>query len=62
MALYILKNYFLKIDNAPYILKNLIFVIDMAPDIMKFLKIVDECIEDSAIDCAHSRTISPSTC
>ena len=62
MAPYILKNHFFKIDNAPYILKNLIFVIDMAPDIMKFLKIIDECIEDWAIDCAHSRTISPSTC
>ena len=54
MAPYILKNHFFKIDNAPYILKNLIFVIDMAPDIMKFLKIIDECIEDWAIDCAHS--------
>ena len=62
MAPYILKNHFLKIDNAPYILKNLIFVIDMAPDIMKFLKIIDECIEDWAIECAHSRTISPSFC
>ena len=62
MAPYILKNHFFKIDNAPYILKKLKNEIDISWYIMKFLKIVDECIEDWTIDCAHSRTISPSTC
>ena len=56
------KKSFFKIDNAPYILKKLKNEIDISWYIMKFLKIVDECIEDWAIDCAHSRTISPSTC
>ena len=62
MARDILKFHILKIDMARDILKFLDFEIDMARDILKFPKIIDDRIEDWAIECAHSRTISPSTC
>ena len=62
MARDILKFHILKIDMARDILKFLDFEIDMARYILTFPKLIDECIEDWAIECAETRIVSPSTC
>ena len=61
MAPDILKFHILKIDMARDILKFLDFEIDMARYILKFPRRIDECIEDWTIECAETRTMSPST-